>query len=319
MSGIRLVLRAAFAGLLAFGWLLLALGFVGLFYRPNTQIPEDLPGRQVLLRGLPVRVVQSGQGRDVLLIHGSPGSLEDWEPLKRALEGSFRVTAYDRPGHGWSGDTGAYSPQANADAALSLIETLDLHDVIVVGHSYGGAIALALALRASPRVSAYAVLDSALYSSIRKPVLLYHVLAWPLVGVGSASVIAPFLAPLLIRSGITQAFGPRGKAPSEDFIAVRTHIWSTPKVLHAAALESLRSDAALATLSPRYASIRAPVTIMAQTDDAQRRASAEQLHREVADSTLKLLRGTGHYLQIEKTREVADEIYALALRSSDAE
>lgn len=313
-TGFRFALRALFAAVLTLLWLGLSLAIVGMFYKPNTQIPEDLPGKTLTVQGLPLRVLQSrqGEGRDILLIHGSPGSIEDWAPLMRMLQGSYRVTAYDRPGHGWSGDSGKYSFSANADTALALIEQLNLHDVIVVGHSYGGATALALALRAPERVSAYVVLDSAVYTPSRQPEPLHQLLSWPRVGVGSASVIGTFLAPVLIRRGLTQVFGSHGPGPAEDFIALRTRIWSTPKVMHAAATETLQAAAGLAAQSPRYHEIQRPLAILAQADEPLRRASAERLHAEVASSTLLLLRGTGHYLQFERTRDVADAIVTVA-------
>jgi pimeloyl-ACP methyl ester carboxylesterase len=308
-SSVRLALRAALAAVLAGLWLVLALAIVGLFYAPNTQLPDDLPGTHVVAAGMPLRVLQNGQGRDVLLIHGSPGSIEDWTPLMRALSSSFRVTAYDRPGHGWSGDRGAYSPTDNAQVALALMERLNLRDVIVVGHSYGGAIALALALYAPPRVSAYVILDSSAYGPSREADPLYHVLSWPVLGVGAASVIGTFVAPIVIRKGLERAFGRR--APSEDFVALRTRVWSAPKVLHAAALETLGAQTTLASQSRRYNEIRQPVTIVGQADDAPRSATAQRLHADIVGSTLVLLSGTGHYVQFEKTREVADAIHRI--------
>src|SRR4051812_48361268 len=111
-----LVLCAALSGLLA----------VGASYRPNTKIPAGFRGRHVMLGDLPIRVLQEGQGRDLLLIHGCPGSLEDFRPVMSALSGSFRLTAFDRPGHGFSGDDGQYSYEHNAEIALALVEKLGL-------------------------------------------------------------------------------------------------------------------------------------------------------------------------------------------------
>src|SRR5678815_1910063 len=104
--------------------LVVAVGVAGIAYRPNTDIPEGTPGRHVTVNGVPIRVVQQGSGRDVLLIHGSPGSLEDWQPVVDAIGGSMRLTAYDRPGQGYSGDSGKYSYEGNADVAPALIEVL---------------------------------------------------------------------------------------------------------------------------------------------------------------------------------------------------
>jgi pimeloyl-ACP methyl ester carboxylesterase len=117
-----------------------------------------------------------------------------------------------------------------------------------------------------------------------------------------------------IRAELTQIW--RG-APDE-FIALRTRIWSTPKVSHALARESLDSAATLAAQSPRYPEIEQPVVIVAQADDPQRKSTAQRLHHDIRNSTLELLPGTGHYLQFEKTADVVQAIESLAPAEEDA-
>ena len=133
MTRLATRLLRALAAVLAL--VLTAAAIAGLAHRPNTEIPEGAQGRHVMVNGVPIRVLQQGSGRDVMLIHGSPGSLEDWKPVMDALPDSLRVTAYDRPGHGYSGDDGRYSYEDNADVALAVIDTLKLEHVVVVGHS----------------------------------------------------------------------------------------------------------------------------------------------------------------------------------------
>ncbi|MEY4577408.1 MAG: hypothetical protein RL701_2111 [Pseudomonadota bacterium] len=320
MSGIRLLLRVLFAALLAALWLVLSLAIVGLFYRPNTQIPEDLQGQTLSVRGIPLRVLQNGlkaQGHDVLLIHGSPGSLEDWTPVYDALKSEFRVTVFDRQGHGWSGDSGVYSPSDNAETAIALMDQLDLHDVTVVGHSYGGAVALAMALRTPRRVAAYVIVDSAAYVPSRKVEPFHELIAQPVLGVGAASVLGTFLAPSIIRKGLEDV---SKHTPPEDFVALRQRIWSTPKVLHSAARETVDAADALMEQSPRYPEIKRPVTVVAQADDLFRNDTARRLHRDIDDSRLVLLSGAGHYLQFDKTSEVVNAIrHALDAAAEDGQ
>jgi non-heme chloroperoxidase len=81
-----------------------------------------------------------GQGQPVILIHGWPLSHEMWEyQINDLVEAGFRVIAYDRRGFGksskpWSG----YDYDTLTDDLKELIESLDLHDVILVGFSMGG-------------------------------------------------------------------------------------------------------------------------------------------------------------------------------------
>jgi pimeloyl-ACP methyl ester carboxylesterase len=305
----RLLFRAAFALVLAGLLIAGVLMTIGALYQPNTQIPSGFLGQHVTVNGLPVRVYQRGRGQDVLMIHGSPGSVEDWSPMFGALSTRLRLTAYDRPGHGFSGDNGTYSPSANAALAEVLLDKLDLQDVIVVGHSYGGATALALAVRKPPRVSAYVILDSATYVPSRTAPPLFQMLAIPYLGLGGASVLGAFLAPAAVRKELKRVWK---KQPPEDFIALRTRLWAAPKVSHAVAVETVDAAASLAAQSPRYPEIQAPVAILAQADDSQRRSTAERLHHELSHSTLELLSGTGHYIQFEKAEQVCAAIRSLA-------
>jgi pimeloyl-ACP methyl ester carboxylesterase len=292
------------------GVVLLVLGVLflaGATYHPTLEIPAGLKGTYVTINGNAIRYSQTGSGPDVLLIHGSPGSLEDWDLVVAALGPNYRVTAYDRPGQGYSGAGGSdFSLNANAETAVALIEALHLHDVTVTGHSYGGGTAVAMALRHPAAVKDYVIVDSATYRAIREPDPMYHVLAMPVVGTGFARVLGPLVVEGKVRRGIAAAF--KGAVPSEEFLALRAGIWAQPKVTTTIARESLSADRELAEMSPHYGDINSPVFILAQADDDARRAAAERLHHDVAGSELLLLHDTGHYIQIQKTRELAEVI-----------
>jgi pimeloyl-ACP methyl ester carboxylesterase len=277
-------------------------------FEPNTAIPAGFAGSHVRVNGVLLRVLQEGSGPDVLLIHGSPGSLEDWDPIRRALQGHARVTSYDRPNNGFSAETGDYSLAHNADFALDVIEALDLDDVTVVGHSYGGSTALAMALRAPERVSSYVILDSATYTPGRPPTLFFHLLDLPGFGTGFARLFSERLAGPRIAEGIPKEF--RREQPTKEFVDLRVQIWSSPKVTRSIAAETIGSARFLAAQSAGYSAIRQPVRIVAQAEDPFRRETAERLHREVAGSTLRPLPGTGHFVQLEKPDEVVEEIRA---------
>src|SRR5262245_45557526 len=164
---------------------------LGASYAPDLRIPAGTPGRLVELGPLALRVAQAGSGPDLLLIHGSPGSIEDWAPVFSRLAARYRVTAYDRPGHGFSGGwTLPQTPAENARVALALVRALQLKDVVVVGHSYGGTTALAMAVENPEELKAVVVVGSQAYQ--RPPAeRLYRVLSVPVFGAGVARVFAP--------------------------------------------------------------------------------------------------------------------------------
>ena len=284
------------------------LAAIGATYSPNTTIPSGAAGRLVTISGLALRVVQAGRGPDVLLVHGSPGCIEDWAPLIDALATEFRVTAYDRPGHGYSGDDGEYSFSHNADTALALIDALGLQHVTAVGHSYGGTMMLTMALRAPARVHAYVMVDGGAYEPPGKPGPIFALLEPPWLGMGFATVLGAPIARARILAETPKMF--RAQPPPPGFVELRAGLFSAPKTVHALGKEWRGAEAWLAAQNTRYATIRSPLHIVAQADDAYRRKTAERLHREVPQSTLTLLAGAGHHLQIEKTAEVAAVVRA---------
>ncbi len=81
-----------------------------------------------------------GTGQPVIFSHGWPLSADDWdEQMYRTASQGYRVIAHDRRGHGRSGQAWGGNDLTTVAADLAqLVEHLDLHDVIVVGHSTGG-------------------------------------------------------------------------------------------------------------------------------------------------------------------------------------
>ncbi len=111
--------------------------------------PPPLPpaGQTIKLpSGIPVNVIEKGEGPAVVLVHGLPGTAYDWRLLIDALaERSVRAIAYDRVGYGRSDarpEDDAHSMQANIAELEQLIDALDLDDPTVVGWSYGGAMSI---------------------------------------------------------------------------------------------------------------------------------------------------------------------------------
>lgn len=88
----------------------------------------------------------------LLLIHGAAGSHLDWPPQLRVIQ-EIGSCALDLPGHGRSARPGRASVGDYADDVMLLAEKLDLKDIVLVGHSMGGAIALEIALRKPPAVT----------------------------------------------------------------------------------------------------------------------------------------------------------------------
>lgn len=59
-------------------------------------IPSGFKGNIIDVMNQQIKIYQTGSGKDVLLIHGLPGCIEDWETIIPELSKKFRVTVYDR-------------------------------------------------------------------------------------------------------------------------------------------------------------------------------------------------------------------------------
>ena len=117
---------------------------------------------KTLLNGINVHYQVKGEGPDVVLIHGVTSSLAVWfARVMPELSRKFRVTAYDLRGHGYSDPTPTgYSSRAMADDLLALLDHLGIERARLVGHSFGGSIALHTALLHPERVDGIVLADT---------------------------------------------------------------------------------------------------------------------------------------------------------------
>jgi esterase len=121
--------------------------------------PRD--GFAVRVNGVALHVEQRGHGDPILCIHGSGSSAVLWSAALDELAAHGRVIGYDRRGSGRSERPEPYATNVHehADDAAALIDALDAASAIVIGRSYGGEIAVDLALRYPDRVRALALLE----------------------------------------------------------------------------------------------------------------------------------------------------------------
>lgn len=269
-------------------------------------------GARIELDGSIVRYVQRGAGPDVLLIHGMVGTAEDWETLLPLLTARYRVTAIDLLGQGGSDPRpGAHNIGGNAHVIARLAERLDLKDVVVVGHSYGGAIALKLATDAWPRARGYVLLAPA-----TRPIditLTDRLVAVPAFGLGIARIAQPFVGEGMIRAGLSAAVAPDGADMPKDFIDVRVQRWNRAEVLHAYSQQHMAFNAELTALSQRYPSIDRPVVVLQGDRDEYRGLieGARHLAQAIPGARLVELRGAGHYLQYKDPATVVAALAAV--------
>jgi pimeloyl-ACP methyl ester carboxylesterase len=109
-------------------------------------------GRFLTVNGVRLHYTDSGgSGVPVVLIHGNTVTFEDWRlsGVSAKAEQRYRVIAFDRPGFGYSERPRLklWTPGAHADLIHQALASLGVTQAIVVGHSFGALVAVALAVR----------------------------------------------------------------------------------------------------------------------------------------------------------------------------
>src|SRR4051812_21614100 len=101
--------------------------------------------RTCLYKKAPVTFSDTGKGRAVVLLHGYLGSHKIWEQTISNLSKVHRVIAIDLPGHGATSNFGyAHSMELMAKCVKAVMDHLRLKKYVIIGHSMGGYVGLAL-------------------------------------------------------------------------------------------------------------------------------------------------------------------------------
>lgn len=307
----------------AAGAALLALLFV-FTWRTTRKIEAALPpaGRFVDVPGARLHVVERGNGPAVLLVHGLSGQLANFdygmiEPLSR----DFRVIAVDRPGAGYSTrQPGAAADlRAQADTLAALIDQLGLHKPLVVGHSLGGAISLALATYHPDRVGGLALIAplthppeavSPVFQAMAvQSAFVRKLIAWTLV------------IPMSIRRReqvMNIVFGP--DAVPADFPTRGGGLLALRPSHFIGASEDLLGVAhSLPPLLSRYSDLRVPVSILFGREDRilDYRMNGEAFVAKLPAARLTLVNG-GHMLPVTAVQTSVDFVRAAAMQLHEA-
>ncbi len=119
---------------------------------------------KTFINGISVHYQVRGAGPDVVLVHGITSCIAQWYvEILPALARHYRVTMYDLRGHGLTDATpSGYTSEALACDLLALMDHIGIASACIVGHSFGGAVALHAALLRPARVDGVVLLDTGL-------------------------------------------------------------------------------------------------------------------------------------------------------------
>jgi pimeloyl-ACP methyl ester carboxylesterase len=251
----------------------------------------------LVVENLRMHYIASGTGRTVVMIHGNAGNVEDFEFGTVALLSSeYRVVAVDRPGHGSSDrpTQKAATTEYQAQLLHQTLSSLGISKPILVGHSWGAALALAYSLKYPNEVSGMVLLAPAAYPDKGENKLLRATTRTPVIGDLGLMLGTPFVGRHILKRALAQAFYPQ-TVPSSYF-KIASSLWLGRKQLKAYIEDEWSLNDSLRKMSQRYSDIKIPVVIITGDQDkiVSPKENAYRLQSVIPGSQLIELKNTGH-------------------------
>jgi len=263
-------------------------------------------------------VIERGQGRPILLLHGFATSSYTWHAIIPELSKNHRVIAIDLRGFGASDKPidDHYSIQDQTEAVQAFVEQENLRDLTVIGHSFGGGIALVMALNAEqqrkPRIRNIVLIDSLAY---RQPMpIFFRLLQIPMVGDLGMTLVPPEIQ---AGQGLRLAYYDPDKISGQDVAEYANTLYS-PAAKHALTktIEQLVPEN-IDEIASRYKTIKMPALIVwCQQDKVVPVVLGLRLHEEMRSSELALFSQCGHMPQEEKPEDTVAAIQAFLKRNA---
>jgi pimeloyl-ACP methyl ester carboxylesterase len=241
------------------------------FYLERVHRPA---GRLVPVDGGRLHVVELGPaqaaGLPVVLLHGASGNLEDQRlTLGNALAATRRVILIDRPGHGFSDRPGGPLDASPGRQAALVAQALDGRGVaraIVVGHSWSGALAAALALDFPARVAGLVLLAPVTHPWPGGIAWYNSLAATPVIGQLFVRTLALPLGMLMIGNAIANVFAPQ-RPPTDYLRLAAARLVLRPAEFTANAQDLAQLKEFVTAQVPRYRAIAAPCAIISGDRD----------------------------------------------------
>jgi pimeloyl-ACP methyl ester carboxylesterase len=244
-----------------------------------------------------IHFVQRGSGADVVLIHGTALTLDDMivGPFD-TLAAGYRVTAIDRPGHGYSDACADASAEAQAGRIRDAVQALGLVRPVLLGHSLGAAVALAYAMLWPDEIAGMVVVAPLAYPDWTAVHLVAGLHAIPVLGPALSRTIFAVSDPLIAPLACRFTFAPR--APTRRFrrrfpMALTTR----PRSTCADGRDVMAVTRSVVRLSPRYRDLQCRVAVLVGENDLvlSPRRHGVRLASVLGDrARLDEVRGQGH-------------------------
>ena len=262
---------------------------------------DNPPAGQFLdIDGVRLHYVMRGEGSPVVLLHGNTVTHADFEAsgLIDRLARNHRVIAFDRPGYGHSSRPRDrfWTPTAQAALFQAALQRLGIErPVVVVGHSMGTLVALAMALDCPANVAGLVLIGGYYYPGLRVDALLTAPVALPVVGDAMRYTVTAVSGRVMLNKLVKVLFSPDA-APANFLPTLSREMMLRPVQLRANAEDAAFMVPAALANSRRHGELKLPITLIAGADDeiVDTTEHSARLHRELAHSELHILPATGH-------------------------
>jgi len=274
----------------------------------NQRVEAKYPpiGSFVEVEGLQIHYLDEGSGPPVILLHGANSNIRDWSfALVDKLKDRYRVVAFDRPGLGYSERplVGGDAPMEQARILKAAADRLGVGKAIVLGHSFGGAVAAAWTVEYQTDVVGLISLAGATHDWGGGGGALYAIGSGPFGGVLGAGARA-YVSGDRALGLINDVFAPNDPIPGyAEHLGIELAL--RPETFRHNSVDIDRLAGHLAEQSKRYPEITVPVVLLHGEADLTVGLEAHSFpfYDAVENARLIVLPNVGHMLhQVSQPR-----------------
>ena len=303
---------AAFAGVAA----LATLATANYLVARNTERRHPPEGLFITVDGVRLHYSDRGEGSPVVLIYGNAVTGDDWNTsgVAELLLQKHRVIIFDRPGFGYSERPRGHLWTAAQQAELlhKALQQLGIERPVVVGHSWGTIVALALAERHQADTAGLVLLSGYYVWTLRPDVLLVAAGALPVIGDLLRYTISPLLGWLQMPLLKWQMFSP-ARVPARFQAEYSSAMALRPSQIRATSIDGVLMIPGALALRGEYKNLTLPVLIIAgEGDKVVFKRRSEQLQARIRGSVLQIVKGAGHMVHHLVPGQVAQAVERVA-------
>ena len=282
--------------------------------RAERRNPPD--GKFIQIDRVRLHYIDRGKGPAVILLHGNGTMARDFElsGLLDLLARDHRVIAFDRPGFGYSERprNRIWTAEAQAILLWRALSDIAVHRPVIVGHSWGALVAVAMALRYPAETAGLGLLSGYYYPSVRRDVAMMLWPAVPVLGDIMRYTISPLLGRLMASALFRTMFAPAPVSPrfKHDFpVELTVRPWQ----IRAAAAEAGLMIPQASRLARKYEALSLPVLIVAGLQDnvVDFDRQSHRLAEKLPNGILTPIPGAGHMVHHTAPEQVANAISGL--------